>query len=174
MNLQLNKWYVLYVRSRQERKVHDLLVENEIETFLPMVDTIREWSDRKKKIKVPLFTSYVFVKIKSAMDLHKSLSIDGACAYITFGNTYAIVRDHEIEMIKLLIGVGSDIQLSPANEIPAIGEIKTILHGPLEGKECEIVNINNQNNIIVRIKSIQQNILVKIPIGYLYQLPRAV
>lgn len=174
MNLQLNKWYVLYVRSRQEKKVHDLLVENDIETFLPIIETVRTWSDRKKKIKVPLFTSYVFVKIKSAMDHHKSLSINGACAYISFGGQYAVVQDHEIEMIKLLIDTEKKIQLSSFEKFPEKGEIRTIQRGPLQGIDCEIINVNNQNNIIVRMKSIRQNIVVKIPMSYLYDLPKAV
>ncbi len=174
MNLKLNKWYVLYVKSRSEKSVNDLLLKKGIESFLPVVKTVREWSDRKKEIEVPLFKSYVFVKIKSAKDLHESLVIHGACAYISFGGKYAIARDHEIEMIKLLLDTGKDIQLSSFDQLPAIGEIKTIQRGALQGIDCEIVNVNNQNNIIVRMKSIQQNILVKIPMSYLYQLPQAI
>ena len=56
-------WYVLYVKSRHERKVDDLLKENQLESFLPLVKTVRKWSDRNKIIQMPLFPSYVFVKI---------------------------------------------------------------------------------------------------------------
>ncbi len=171
MNIKLGKWYVLYVRSRQEKKVYSLLMENEIESFLPMTETIRTWSDRKKKIRAPLFKSYVFVKIKSARDLHESLAIDGACSYINFANQYAVVQDHEIEMIKLVVGMSGDVKLTTPYELPMVGEIKKINRGPLEGRECEILNVNNQNKIIVRIRSIQQNILAKVPINYLYGLP---
>ena len=45
----VKNWYVLYVRSRHEKKVHQLLQEKGIESSLPLIKTIRIWSDRKKK-----------------------------------------------------------------------------------------------------------------------------
>ena len=32
-------------------------------TFLPLVTEVRRWSDRKKKVELPLFSCYVFVKL---------------------------------------------------------------------------------------------------------------
>lgn len=159
-------WRVLYVKSRWEKKVHESLKEISLESFLPQVKTIRQWSDRKKTILRPLFPSYVFVNINSSLELHKALSVDGACAYIRFGKEYARVTAKEISQIRLLIGDKniSDIQ---TNKQPLkIGEVKRIIYGPLNGLECEILKANNLNKIIVRIDSFQQNIIASIPSYY--------
>ena len=55
-------WNVLYTTPRAEKKVYNRLVEMDIETYLPLYKTIRQWSDRKKKVEVPLFNSYIFVR----------------------------------------------------------------------------------------------------------------
>ena len=49
MNFNIG-WHVLYVKSRWEKKVYESLKEVSLESFLPQVKTIRQWSDRKKTI----------------------------------------------------------------------------------------------------------------------------
>jgi hypothetical protein len=59
---------------------------------------VRQWSDRKKKVVVPLFNSYVFVQVA---DSDRSLVFQsvGAVRYL-FWLATAIVRDEEIGTIK--------------------------------------------------------------------------
>ena len=63
-------WYVLYTNPKAEKKVAEQLNKIGIETYCPLVTKIQQWSDRKKKIEVPLFSSYVFVNIEE----HKETS----------------------------------------------------------------------------------------------------
>jgi len=162
-----NGWHVLYVKSRREKKVLDSLVEISIDAFLPMVKTVRQWSDRKKTMLIPLFPSYVFVNINTSLEFYKALSIDGACAYIRFGNIYAKVSDEEMTKIKILTG-SSDIENIQIDQpLVEIGDVKQILSGPLTGLQCEILKVNNINRIVVRIDSIQKNITAVIPAHYL-------
>src|SRR5690554_7279042 len=57
------KWYALYTRPRNEKKVVQGLTSLGIEVYCPMVTEVRQWSDRKKKVALPLIPSYVFVRI---------------------------------------------------------------------------------------------------------------
>ncbi|WP_075342500.1 UpxY family transcription antiterminator [Tenacibaculum agarivorans] len=156
-------WHVLYVRSCYERKVKDLLEEISIESFLPQVKTIKQWSDRKKVILKPLFPSYVFVNINSFLEFHKALSVYGACAYIRFGEEYARVTEKEINDIKLIVGDNDISDIETNVKLPKVGEVKKITHGPLNGLNCEIIKVNNHNKIMVRIDSLRQNIVATIP-----------
>lgn len=167
-------WHVLYVKSRQEKKVHSLLLENKLQAFLPLVTTIRKWSDRKKKVEVPLFSSYVFVKINSPMDFYKALNVEGACAYIRFSNEYAIVREDEITKLKLFVGNEDvkDIKTTPYQ--PKVGEVSKIKYGPLTGLECEVLRINDMHTIQVRIHSLKQNITANLPSFYFSELSKAI
>src|SRR5258707_7947891 len=56
-------WYAVQTRARNEKVVCERLQEQGLDTFLPLVTEIRRWSDRKKKIELPLFSCYVFVKL---------------------------------------------------------------------------------------------------------------
>ena len=63
MTTLTRKWRVLYVRPRWEKKVEDQLTERNIENFLPLREEIRQWTDRKKRVIVPLFPGYLFVHV---------------------------------------------------------------------------------------------------------------
>ena len=56
-------WYVVYTKSKQEKKVAEGLKKLGIEAYCPLVTVMKQWSDRKKKVEVPLINSYVFVNI---------------------------------------------------------------------------------------------------------------
>lgn len=160
-----NGWYALYVKSRWEKKVYESLKDISLESFLPQIKTIRQWSDREKTILKPLFPSYVFVNINSSLEFHKALSVNGACAYIRFGKEYARVTKKEIEKIKILLGNFDAIELAPNNL--EIGEKRNISFGILSGYECEILNFKGKDKVVVRIESLKQNIVAEFNSSYL-------
>lgn len=163
-------WHVLYVKSRWEKKVYASLQEISLESFLPQVKTVQQWSDRKKTIIKPLFPSYVFVNINSSLEFHKALSVNGACAYIRFGKEYARVTEKEVNQIKLLVGAKDVTDVVMDTQLPKVGEIKKIVYGPLSGLECEVLKVGNVNKIIVYIHSLGQNITASIPSYYFEEL----
>jgi transcription antitermination factor NusG len=146
--------------------VSNALDDLSIESYLPLVKTIRKWKDRKKIIFQPLFTSYIFVNLKSSLDSYKALTVNGACAYIRFGKEYAKVSDLEINKIKLLLNADDVSGIETNTALPKVGETKKINYGALTGLECVVLKVNNINKIIVRINSLQQNIIATLPNYY--------
>ncbi|MDY0143782.1 MAG: UpxY family transcription antiterminator [Bacteroidales bacterium] len=55
------KWYVFYCKSRAEKKANKELKLRGYESYLPMMLQNRVWSDRIKKIMMPMFSGYIFV-----------------------------------------------------------------------------------------------------------------
>lgn len=160
-------WHVLYVKYRHESKVYKELTEKNLEAFLPMATSERKWSDRTKKVQIPLFPSYVFVNIKSNKDFHDVLTVDSACSYLSFGGEYGMVSEKEIRQIKLFVQ-GKDItDVQIGQELPRIGNKHIIEYGELSGLECEVFRIDNQNRISVRLSSLRQNISAIVPLSYL-------
>ena len=51
------KWFAIYVKSRNEKKVFKTLDDIGIESFLPLITRMKQWSDRRKKVEEPLFRS---------------------------------------------------------------------------------------------------------------------
>ncbi len=167
-------WHVVYVRSRWEKKVHESLKEISLETFLPLAKTIKQWSDRKKVVLKPLLPSYVFVNLNSPMEFHKTLSVDGVCSFIRFGKEYAKVTDKEINNLRSLVEDKNIMDLQTENNLPKIGDKRIISFGSLEGIECEVIKVNNSNKIVVRIDSLQQNIIATVPTSYVSELAMAI
>ncbi len=165
MRLISNGWYVLFVKSKQEKKVLIKLLEFEIDAFLPLIKKERQWSDRRKTSFVPLFNSYVFVNIKSSIEFYKSLSISGACSFISFGNTYAIVAQNEIDKLRFLVNIDALEDIVVEQSLPEIGDSKIISHGFLAGFKCEVIQYQNKNK--VKLESLQLNIIASIPLEYI-------
>jgi transcription antitermination factor NusG len=92
-------WYVVYTKPKWEKKVADKLSQIGIECYCPMITQIKQWSDRKKKIEIPLFNSYVFVQINDN-DRNSVFQIAGVIRYLFWLGKPAIVRDEEINIIK--------------------------------------------------------------------------
>ncbi|CAH8296322.1 transcription antitermination factor NusG [Mariniflexile fucanivorans] len=160
-------WHVLYTKHRHEKKVEQLLQEKNIEVFLPMIKTIRIWSDRKKKILTPLFARYIFVKVHSKKDFYDALSTDGVIKSVKFGSDYAMVRANEIFQIKQLLNLEEASDIKVENHLPRSGQKMKICYGPLIGLDCEVVNANNKCKVVVRIESIQNYITAHLPSLYL-------
>jgi transcription antitermination factor NusG len=156
-------WHVIYTRPRWEKKLHDLLIQKNIESFLPLYKTIRIWSDRKKKVELPLFNSYLFVNI-SGKEYYEVLNTPGAVKYIYFEGKAAIMSDKQIEAIKLLIN--SDMTYEVVNHILPVGSKVIIVKGALQGLEGEIVEYKGSYRACIRVDQINRSVLVNVPAGY--------
>ncbi|WP_276382075.1 UpxY family transcription antiterminator [Flavobacterium sp. H4147] len=92
-------WYVLYTKPKWEKKVAEKLTQMGIVCYCPLISQIKQWSDRKKKVEVPLFNSYVFVQMADS-DRNSVFQIAGVVRYLFWLGKPAIVRDEEINIIK--------------------------------------------------------------------------
>ncbi|MFD2202874.1 UpxY family transcription antiterminator [Shivajiella indica] len=157
-------WYVLYTTSRAEKKVATRLREKGLEVYLPMVEELRQWSDRKKKIQKALFNGYLFVKTTKDK-LWSALQVPGAVKFVNFAGEHATVRQQEIDAIQRVLETGVAVE-TDNSEIEE-GEWVKILGGPLQGMEGECVSKGNKDYFIIRIPSINQNVMVNIPRKFL-------
>lgn len=165
-----NHWCVLYVRSRQEKKTFANLTESKIDAFLPLVKTIRQWSDRKKTVESPLFPSYIFVRVSNKYDFEKIMQIKESCFFLKIGLEYAYVTEKEIETIKSLLSIDGINEITNSNRLPIVGNEYKINYGPLSDLECEVFKTNGKSKVVVRINSLAHNIIATIPNHYLSEL----
>ena len=125
----MNKlWFVLYTRSNCEKKVSELLTKREIENYCPLNKVYRQWSDRKKIVDMPLFSSYVFVRVlEKELTGLKSLTSNIVNLVYWLGKP-AVVKDQEIDNIKFFLNEYSNIKLEKRNV--DINEDVLIMRGP--------------------------------------------
>ncbi len=158
-------WYALYTKSRQEKKVYQLLQEQNIESYLPLEKKIKQWSDRKKKVEEPMIRSYVFVKT-SEKEYYDILNTNGAVRYVTFEGKAAAIPDWQIEAMKKINE--HHIHHFFTEEKYHQGDQVIISEGPLKGFEGEIIkDPEGKQKVIIRISNIGYSLVIESPLVFL-------
>lgn len=170
MQNQESYWTVVYVASRQEKSLAQRLVKLQIEHYLPLVTRMRIWSDRRKKVEMPLFNGYIFVR-PTCTQRDIVLQQPGAVAYVRFGGKPARVTESEIETIRTLISRGYDIEANAIDPDTQPGTTVRITQGPLSGYSGEVMHTSGGQYFVISLHSIEQNIHIKLPAEALEAIP---
>jgi len=160
-------WYVIYTRSRAEKKVSAELEKRGIESYLPLEKTIRQWSDRKKKVKVPLFSCYVFVHIPWS-DYLKVLQTPYVAGFVRFNKAPAIVSEQQIKSIHII--TEGMVPVEKTTKDFQTGETITITYGNLKGLQGILIEKKGKKKLLIQIESINQNLLVDIHPAYVKKI----
>lgn len=157
-------WYACYTKPRAEKVAAQELLLHDIEHYLPLQRTRRRWSDRMKWVDVPLFRSYVFVRI-SPEQYNKVLAVNSIVRFITFESKAAVIPDFQVEAIKLLLNQGAELEITCENLLP--GEMVVVQAGPLLGLQGELVEFRGKKKVLIRIGQLCESILVNVPLELL-------
>ncbi len=147
------EWYALYTRPRHEKKVYEQLLEKQIEAFLPMVERVRQWKDRKKRVMMPLFNSYVFVHI-DLKDRFDALRTKGVVRMVSFGGVPAAIPDWQIEQLRRIIEYPDTLQLE---EYLREGDWVEVVDGPFRGIKGRLREMRNETRVVINIDGIYQS-----------------
>jgi transcription elongation factor/antiterminator RfaH len=158
------RWYVVYVKSRSEKKVRDRLAKQKLNIFLPLMKTVRQWSDRRKQVEVPLFNGYLFVHIVPDEFTIVKMT-EGVVDFVKQEGKFATIRDEQILSIKKFLETGVHVESHTDTFSP--GEKVKITFGPLKDCEGELISIQNEKHFIVRVDAIGQVLKVSVPGAYL-------
>lgn len=159
VNDKAKEWFAIYVRSRHEKKVAKSLDEIGIESFLPLITRIKQWSDRRKKVEEPLFRSYVFVHI-SKDRYYDVLQCNGVVKFITFEGKATIIPENQILAIREYINDDeiNDIEYDDFKE----GQLVRIKSGQLKGLTGRFIEIRGKHRLIINIESVGKSIPINV------------
>jgi transcription antitermination factor NusG len=160
------KWYAIYTRSRAEKKVAERILNEGFESYVPIIQEMRMWSDRKKKVKTVLIKSYVFVHVEQN-HLPQILKIEGTVRVLRHMNSPAVIRDYEIGNLKLLCNGEAKIDFVASSDRIEVGDKIEVGSGTLMGLQGKCVKINGKKRVLVEIESLGSKMLVDIPVHYI-------
>jgi len=155
----LPKWYAIYTHPRAEKQVFQRLLEQGIEAYLPLQKTLRQWSDRKKMVEVPLFTSYVFVRI-NRRSYDDVLRTNGVVKYVMFEGKAATIPNEQIDNLKIIVNSNENIETDWKRLEK--GERVRVTAGSLRGLTGELITDGKRKKVLVRIDRIDQNLVVEV------------
>ena len=165
---KIRKWYALYTKPRWEKKVSLVLNNKGVECWCPLRKTTKQWSDRKKVVEEPLFTSYVFVRIEDG-EKTKVLMTDGILNFVHHVGKPAVIRNEEIDLIKKYLDeTQATITVQSFSSLDENMKIK-VNHGVFMDTTGTVVK-GGKKKVYVKLESLDQVMIVEFPIEYLSPL----
>ncbi|MES2588230.1 MAG: UpxY family transcription antiterminator [Bacteroidota bacterium] len=157
-------WFAVYTNPRAEKKVYERITHLKFNAYLPLISTLKIWSDRKKKVSIPLIPSYVFVFCKKE-ELIKVLSLQGVVKILTFKGVPAIVKQHEITNMKILL---QDFdQVESYEQISILkGEKVEVINGPFLGLIAQAIDYQGNYRLVVELEVFKRFLTVNVPISF--------
>jgi transcription antitermination factor NusG len=166
------RWHALYVMPRAEKKVTEKLLQKGVESYIPLVESVRFWSDRKKKIKLPLISGIVFVRIDQDK-LPLVLSTPGVVNIIRYMGKPAVIQDYEMENLRILVRESEGLSVSSAPDFQD-GEPVRVVQGSFFGLIGLYVRSQGRYRVVVELKALNSYIEVNIPVSFLEKINQKV
>ena len=155
-----SQWVAVYTQSHAERQVLNRLTQQGFEAYLPIVEVKRHWSDRIKLVAVPLFASYIFVKIKKNEPILVR-NTPGVVYIVAFRNEIATITDQEIDNIRRFVSAKQELFVEETRRLRK-GAAVRIVEGPFAGMVGTLVDECKGGNFAVRIDAIGLSLVTHI------------
>lgn len=151
------KWFVLFVRSNQEKRIAQRLSDHQIEHFLPCCRSVRQWKDRRVALQMPLFPGYVFVRLPF-IERSKVLTLPNVVSLVGNKNSPSVISEEEIAWIRRGVEHGNASPHAYLN----IGQRVIITAGALAGMQGILVRKQNNTRVVVSLDSIARSFVVEV------------
>ena len=131
-------WFIVFTKPRNELKVSDRLLSIGIEAYTPSRVELRKWSDRKKKVRVPLLPSMVLVQL-GEKDVNKVFEIPGVVRYLFEYGKRVEVSNQEVLAMQAHVANRFSVQenklvVGDTIQVPLLDQEALLLS--LKGKNC--------------------------------------
>ena len=154
-------WYAIYAQVRHESKVYTRLLGKSFECLLPQMERWSRRRDRRKKIQVPIFPGYLF--IRAALDNYEQVRIlqtPGVVRIVRNQDGPLPVPDSQVNSLITLLG---NDRVLTSHPYLVEGMRVRIVNGPLYGCEGILVQRKNEKTrLVVAIDIIQQAVSVEL------------
>ena len=152
-----SRWHVAYVVTRHEKVVAQELRRRSVESFLPVYHAIHYWNKRRAQVELPLFPSYVFVRMTSQERL-RVLQVPAVVHLVTFNGLPASIPEEEMEGLRAAVRLRS----TQPHPYYSPGDRVRIKAGPLKGLEGTLLRQQSSSRLIVAVDFIHRFVSVEL------------
>lgn len=151
-------WYAAYTCANHEKRVAEQLGVRKVEYFLPLYQSVRKWADRRKRLEVPLFPGYIFVRLPLQERL-RVLEIPSVARLVGFNHLPTPLPDDEIEALRN--GLTGQLRAVPHPYLK-VGRRVRIIRGPLES--CEGILLRNKGafRVVLSVDLIMRSVAIEV------------
>jgi len=158
-----SRWYALYTRSNFEKRVSCELMSKHVENYLPVVEQVHQWKDRRKRVEVPVFPGYVFVRLRDSQSARlEVLRTAGSVRILGQGERIEPVPEAEIESIRRLLQARVPCFAHPFLKEGAWVRVKS---GPLREVEGLLVRLKSKTRLVLSVALLSQSVATEIDVA---------
>ncbi len=151
-------WYALRVKPRHEKSVSLALANKGYLTYLPCHTAPRRWSDRTKRVRLPLFPCYLFCRMRIE-DRLPVLVVPSVRSIVGFGGRPCAVEEAQVLDIRRVEESGLPAMPWPFAQL---GERVELTAGPLSGLRGVIEQCKGVDRLIVSVELLRRSVAVEI------------
>lgn len=154
-------WYAAHTRHQHEKMVAGILANKGFEVFLPLYSEVRQWRDRRKRVELPLFSCYVFLR----GDLDQRLAIvrtPGVHGLVASAGKLAGIPEAEIEAVRSVIINRINVEPHPFLKY---GDLVRVKSGALSGLEGFLVRKKGQARLIISVTLLERSVAAEVDAG---------
>lgn len=152
------RWFALYTKPRHEFKAEIQITSLGVETYLPTTMEMHQWSDRKKKVRTPLLSGYIFIHADERERIN-ALEVPSVIRCISERGKPAAIPENQIDNLRNFIH--EETKYSIYNGIMKGTKI-VIKEGPFQGVTGVVAEDSDGKTLAVAIELLNRSILTYI------------
>jgi transcription antitermination factor NusG len=157
------QWFAAYTTPRHEKHVSQLLTERNIESFLPLYQTVRQWKKSSPvTLELPLFPCYLFIHITRAKR-GAVLGLPGVISIVGSPKEPWPLPNLEVEALR----IGAKLGKTAPHPYLKVGERVRIKAGLMAGVEGILVRRKNEFRFVLTLEGIMRSVAVEVDAGEL-------
>lgn len=157
------QWYAVYTRSNFEKRLASELSAKRMENYLPLVQEVHQWKDRRKLVELPVFPGYVFARFAdSSRTRLEVLRAAGTVRILGSGDRIEPVPEFEIDSIRRLLKANVPLFAHPFLREGAWVRVK---RGPLKDLEGLLVRVKSKTRLVLSVSLLSQSVATEIDIA---------
>jgi transcription antitermination factor NusG len=152
--LQDPRWYAVHVRPRHEKRVAIDLVGKGVETYVPLLNEVHKWADRRKIVDSPLFPCYLFVRMQNTPKQRLSVVTAGGVLGIVSARGEPVpIPDEEIDCVRTVLAQKLNVARYPQF---VVGQRVRVRGGVLDGVEGTLIEIKSERRLVLSVGPIER------------------
>lgn len=150
-------WWAAHTKARFEKAFARDMSCHDIGYFLPMWEKTTFSGGRKRRVMVPLFTSYVFV-CGTELDRYTALATNRLCQMIDVSDQDGLVE----ELSRIEMALLNRVIVDHYPRLP-VGNRCRVLAGPMEGAEGVVIERKDSKaRMVLEVSILGQSAVVEV------------
>ena len=149
----MQKWYVIYTKSRKEKIALQNLNAQGYDAHLPLIKLEKIIRHKKAIVEEPLFPRYLFIRLdeQASQDWSPIRSTIGVSQMVKFGNLLAQLPDEVVQMTF-------NLQSQPVMQTISSGEAVIINDGPFKGIEALFSHFDGDQRAVLLLNLLEKTV----------------